>query len=294
MLPIIGMLLVFVLVFGGYVLAGGKFQVILHSLPFELMMIGGGSTGGFIVANSGVVIKAVLKGFGKVFKGAKYKKNHYIELLCLMFTIIKTMKMKGLIALEAHIENPEESDIFKQYPDILADHHVVHFICDTLRLLTMNFENPYQVEDMLVAQLEKHHHEELAPASALQTVADGLPAIGIVAAVLGVIKTMASVTEPPEILGKMIAGALVGTFLGVFLAYCFVGPMATKMNSTIEEESAYFNVIKQIIISYLQGHAPQVAVEIARGVVPGHIQPSFAELDETINSLGSTVTASED
>ncbi len=229
MLAIIAIPLILVCVFGIYVVAGGNMGIIAHAAPHEAGTIVGASVGAFMIANKGAVIKKCLKDLGKVFKGGKWKKQDYTDLLCLLFAILKTIRSKGMIALEQHIEKPEESAIFQQYPKIMHDHFAVDFICDTLRMMTMNFDDPHQVEDMMEKLLEKHHHEAAAPQHAIQNMADGMPAIGIVAAVLGVVKTMGSINKPVEILGAMIGGALVGTFLGVFLAYCFVGPFATKL-----------------------------------------------------------------
>jgi chemotaxis protein MotA len=195
------------------------------------------------------------------------------------------MKTKGVIALEAHIENPHESSIFSRFPRIAKDHFAVDFICDTLRMMTMNLEDPHQVEDTMEKQLEKHHHEHAAPAHALQTMADGLPALGIVAAVLGIIKTMSAITEPPEYLGKLIGSALVGTFLGVFLAYGFVAPMASYLNQIYEEEGRFYKIIQAVLVAHLHGNAAQISVEIGRGEVPGTMQPSFKKMEEVLGSI---------
>jgi chemotaxis protein MotA len=283
MLVIVGLLVILVMVFGGYALAGGKFGVIIKALPFELMMIGGAAVGAFIVANKGVVMKGSLKALGKALKGSKWSKDDYKDLLSLLFELIKLIRLKGLLEIESHIEKPEESPIFQKYPKILHDHFAIDLICDTLRLMTMGFINPYHVETCIQNQIDKHHHEAHASAGALQTMSDGLPAIGIIAAVLGVIKTMASVTEPPEILGKMIGGALVGTFLGVFLSYCLVGPLASKINSVNDEELHFYLIIRDVMIANLQGHAATIAIEIGRGSIPTYLQPSFAELESALN-----------
>jgi chemotaxis protein MotA len=229
MFQIIGIVLLFGLVFGSYMMSGGKMDVIIEAAPHELMAILGAGVASFLISNSMTVIKGTAGGFGKIFKGPKWKPADYRDLLSLLFLLTKTMKSKGVIALESHIEKPNESTIFARYPKITHDHFAVDFICDTLRMMTMNLEDPHQVEDAMEKQLEKHHHEALEPAHALQSLADALPALGIVAAVLGVIKTMGSITEPPAVLGGMIGGALVGTFLGVFLAYGMVGPFATRL-----------------------------------------------------------------
>lgn len=282
---IVGFIVVLVCVFGGYTLAGGKMDIVLHALPFEGMMILGGSIGAYIIANKSVILKSSLKMLGKAAKGSKWKKQDYQDILSLMFLFCKLMKSKGLIAVESHVEKPEESSIFKQFPNITKDHFTVELICDTLRMLTMGMDNAHSIEDMLDKKIEKHHHEAGGPAHALQTMADGMPAIGIVAAVLGVIKTMASVTEPPEILGKMIGGALVGTFLGVFLSYCLVGPIASKLNQCLEEEQQFYFIIRDVLVAHLKGLAPQISMEIGRGNVPHHYQPTFAEMETITNEL---------
>ena len=283
MFQIIGIVLLFGMVFGSYILAGGKMEVILHSLPYELMAILGAGVAAFLIGNSVATIKSTLAGFGKVFAGNKWKKQDYKDLLSLLFQLTKTMKSKGVIALESHIEKPAESTIFQKYPKILKDHFATDFICDTLRMMTMNLEDPHQIEDAMEKQLEKHHHEGLAGAHALQTMADGLPALGIVAAVLGVIKTMGSITEPPEVLGGMIGGALVGTFLGVFLAYGLVGPMAVRLKDIVDGDGAFYKIIQSVLVAHLHGNAAQISVEIGRGDIPSSAQPSFLEMEETLS-----------
>jgi chemotaxis protein MotA len=195
------------------------------------------------------------------------------------------MKSKGVIALESHIEKPKESTIFSRYPKLMHDHFAVDFICDTLRMMTMNLEDPHQVEDAMEKQLEKHHHEALAPSHAFSSLADGLPALGIVAAVLGIIKTMGSITEPPEVLGMMIGSALVGTFLGVFLAYGLVGPLSVRMKEVVDEDGAFYTIIQSVLVAHLHGNAAQISVEIGRGSVPSAAQPSFLELEETLGAM---------
>jgi len=285
MFQIIGIGVLFGAVFGSYLMSGGKLPVILEAAPHELMAILGAGIAAFLISNSMTTIKATGGGFAKVFKGPKWKASDYRDLLSLLFLLTKTMKSKGVIALESHIEKPGESTIFNRFPKITHDHFAVDFICDTLRMMTMNLEDPHQVEDAMERQLEKHHHEALAPAGALQNMADALPALGIVAAVLGVIKTMGSITEPPEILGGMIGGALVGTFLGVFLAYGLVGPMASRLSSIVEEDGAFYKIIQSVLVAHLHGNAAQISVEIGRGNVPSEAQPSFLEMEESLNNI---------
>src|ERR1051325_1673134 len=285
MFQIIGIVPLFGLVFGSYIMSGGNMGVIIEAAPHELMAIGGAGVASFLVANSMTTIKGIGGGMGKGFGGPKGKASDYRDLLALLFLLTKTMKSKGVIALESHIENPHESSIFTRFPKIGKDHFAIDFICDTLRMMTMNLEDPHQVEDAMEKQLEKHHHEALMPAGALQSMADALPALGIVAAVLGVIKTMGAITEPPEVLGEMIGGALVGTFLGVFLAYGLVGPMATRMKEVVEEESAFYKIIQAVLVAHLHGNAAQISVEIGRGNVPSGAQPSFLELEEALSNI---------
>ena len=285
MLTIVGIAFVFAMVFGGYVLAGGKFGVIVKALPFELMMIGGAGVGSYLVANSGGVLKATGGACARAFTGAKWRRQDYMDMLCLMYALIRIVKTKGIIALEPHIEQPRDSEVFKQYPRILKDHFAVDFICDTFRMMSMNLDNPHQVEDMMEKVLEKHHLEALRPANALATLGEAFPALGIVAAVLGVIKTMSAVTEPPEILGKMIAGALTGTFLGIFLSYGVVSPMACKVRETIETDHHFYLIIRDILVAFLHGNAPQVAVEIGRGNVPSHLQPNYGVMETAIDAI---------
>ncbi len=285
MFPIIGIVVLFGTVFGSFIISGGKMGVILEAAPHELMAILGAGIAAFLISNSMVVIKATLGSFGKVFAGPKWKPGDYRDLLSLLFLLTKTMKSKGVIALESHIEKPSESTIFGRYPRLTKDHFAIDFICDTLRMMTMNLEDPHQVEDAMEKQLEKHHHEALAPSHAMQSMADALPALGIVAAVLGVIKTMGSITEPPEVLGAMIGGALVGTFMGVFLAYGLVGPMATRMKAIVDEESAFYRIIQSVLVAHLHGNAAQISVEIGRGDIPSEAQPSFLEMEESLNTM---------
>ena len=285
MFQIIGIVLLFVCVFGVYIVHGGRMDVVMGAAPFELATIFGAGIAALLIGNSPTIVKGVAGGMGKIFAGPKWKASDYRDLLSLLFLLTKTMKAKGVIALESHIENPHDSTLFGRFPKIVKDHFAVDFICDTLRMMTMNLEDPHQVEHAMEKQLEKHHHEALGPAHALQTMADGLPALGIVAAVLGVIKTMGAITEPPAVLGGMIGSALVGTFLGVFLAYGLVGPFATRLTAIVEEESAFYKIIQSVLVAHLHGNAAQISVEIGRGSVPSLTQPSFSELEEALQAI---------
>ncbi len=285
MLQIGGLVVLFGAVFGGYLMSGGSLDVVVHALPHEMLTIFGAAVAALLIGGSLYSVKKVGGELGKVVSGPRWKHSDYTDLLCLLFLLTKTMKSKGLIALEAHIEKPDESSIFKRYPRITKDHFALTFICDTLRMMTMSLEDPHQVETAMEKQLEKHHHEALGPSTALQGMADALPALGIVAAVLGVIKTMGAISEPPEVLGHMIGSALVGTFLGVFLAYGIVGPIATRLKSIVDEDALFYHVIRDILVAHLHGNAAQVSVEIGRGSVPTEAQPSFQELETALGAI---------
>ncbi len=248
MIGIVGICIVFVMVFGGYAVAGGKLGIILHAMPFELAMIGGAALGAFVISNDMHGIKHTLRDVGKVFKGPHWKPKDFQDLLCLMFSLIRIARANP-VELDQHIEDPGASSIFNAYPRILADGEAVALICDTLRSASMNYDDPHQVEEELSKRIEANYNNALHSAHTLQTMADGLPALGIVAAVLGVIKTMASIDQPPEILGKMIGGALVGTFLGVFLAYGLVGPFASRVKAVIDEDQHFYNLIREVMVA---------------------------------------------
>jgi chemotaxis protein MotA len=287
---IVGIVLVFAMVFGGYLLAGGKLGIIIKALPFEMMMIGGAAVGAFLISNPGAVVKHTIGDIKKVFAGPKWKPQDVSDSLCLMFELLRIAKSNP-VAIEEHIEDPTGSAIFSRYPKIQADKSLVDMICDTLRAASMNYDDPNQVEEVLDKRLESKLHHAMHSSHAMQTMADGLPALGIVAAVLGVIKTMASIDQPPEILGKMIGGALVGTFLGVFLAYGFVGPFAAKIKAVIEEEHQFYKMIREVLVAYLHRHAPDICVEVGRQNAPSDWRPSFSELEEAVSSARNAGSA---
>ncbi len=281
---ILGIAVTLAMVFGGYTIAGGKFSIILGALPYEMMIIGGAAIGAFLVGNDFGVIKHTCGDVVKVFTGPKWKKKDYQDLLCLMFSLVRIAK-ESPVEIEQHIENPEDSSLFQQYPRIAKDGAAMEMICDTIRSMIMNFDNPHEVEELLEKQLESLHHDSLHGAHALQTMADGLPALGIVAAVLGVIKTMASIDKPPEVLGQMIGGALVGTFLGVFLAYGIVGPFAEKVKGVHEQDQQFYNLIREALVASLNKHTPQLCVEVARRNTPKKMRPSFNEVEEALREI---------
>ncbi|MEM9968407.1 MAG: flagellar motor stator protein MotA [Pseudomonadota bacterium] len=284
MIGIAGIICVFVMVFGGYALAGGKFGIIVKALPFEMTMIGGAAVGAFLIGNDGAAVKHTLKDIGKVFKGPKWKPEDYRDLLCLLFELIRLVRQNP-VAIEEHIEAPASSEIFGRYPKILADKEATALICDTMRSVSMNYDDPHQVEEVLEKRMEANAHHAMHSSHALQTIADGLPALGIVAAVLGVIKTMASIDQPPEVLGKLIGGALVGTFLGVFMAYGLVGPFAAKVKSVTEDEAHFYQLIREVLVANLHNHATNICIEVGRQNTPSHHRPSFSDLEEALKAL---------
>jgi chemotaxis protein MotA len=283
MFLIIGVVVVFACVLGGYVAMGGKLGVLWQ--PFEAVIIVGAAIGAFIIGNPKAVIGRTAKCLGHAMKGPRHNKETYIELLSLMYQVLKLAKSKGMLALEAHIENPDDIDLFAQFPTFHNDHHFVTFMCDYLRMISLGTENPHEIESLMDEEIETHHHELAQVPGAVQTMADGMPALGIVAAVLGVIKTMGSITEPPEVLGKLIGGALVGTFLGVFVAYGFVGPIATSLTATYDADTKYYQCMKAGLLAYLAGHAPAVAIEFARKALLSDVRPSFYEVEEAVSEL---------
>lgn len=284
MLGIIGIVVIFAMVFGGYVAAGGKIGIIIKALPFEMMMIGGAAVGAFMISNDGPAVKHTLKDISKVFKGAKWKNEDYRDLLCLLFELIRLARQNP-VAIEEHIETPTESNIFEKYPKILGDKYALELICDTMRSVSMNYDDPHQVEEVLDKRLDSMSHHAQHSSHALQSTADALPALGIVAAVLGVIKTMASIDQPPEVLGKMIGGALVGTFLGVFLAYGIVAPFASKVKAVVEDDLHFYHLIREVLVANLHNHATNICIEVGRQNTPSQYRPSFEDLEEALKSV---------
>jgi chemotaxis protein MotA len=280
MFAAIGLVVLILMVFGGFALTGGNLGPVMHALPHEMLIIGGAAVGALIIGNSGADLKALLGGLAKVFKGPAYKKQDFLDCIFLVSKLMKTLRVEGPVALEPHIEDPKTSSIFAEYPRLLKDSTLVHLICDTLRLVVVSSGtlDPHAVEEVMDNSLKTHHHEAIRPADNLQTLADALPALGIVAAVLGVVKTMGSIDKPPEILGAMIGSALVGTFLGVLLAYGMVAPFANRCRSVIEADGAIYQIVKQIIIASLHGHPQPLVIEAARSNLPHANQPAFAEV----------------
>ena len=283
MFIIIGWVVVIVCVIGGYMAMGGKLAPLWQ--PFELVIIGGAGVGAFITANPKFVLGKAGYAFKAALRGPKYNKDDYLELLSLLYAIFKLAKTKGMLAIEAHIERPEESSLFSAFPRFSADHHALEFLCDYLLMMTLGTDNPHELADLLDEELETHHAEDALVQSAYQTMGDGFPALGIVAAVLGIIKTIGSITEPPEVLGKLIGGALVGTFLGIMLAYGFVSPLAASMSATFQADAKYLGCIRAGLLAHVSGYAPAVSVEFARKALLHKDRPSFYEVEEAVAAL---------
>ncbi len=284
MFGLIGIVVIFGMVFGSYILGDGDMAIILEAAPHELMAILGAAVGAFLIANNFPVVTQTVKDMGKIFKGAKWKQTDYQDLLCLLFTLIRISR-DSPVELETHIEDPESSAVFAKYPKIQKDKTAVGLIADTLRSASMNYDDPHQVEEVLEKRMEEHLHHAKGSAHALQIMADGLPALGIVAAVLGVIKTMGSIDKPPAVLGAMIGGALVGTFLGVFIAYGLVGPFASKLEAVVDEDNHFYNLIREVLVANLYNHAPNICVEVGRQNTPGGKRPSFNDLEAALKEV---------
>jgi len=266
-------------IFGAYVLHGGNMAVIIHALPTELMAILGGALGAFVVNNQPKVLKATLAALPTLLKSSKYTKARYMELLALMYDILQKARKEGLMSIEKDVDAPHESAVFKKYPAVGTDHHVVEFITDYLRMMVSGNLNAHEIESLMDSEIDTHHHEAHAPAAAIARLAGALPAFGIVAAVLGVVNTMGSVGQPPAILGGMIGSALVGTFLGILLAYAVAEPLAGLLEQKNDESGKELQCIKTTLLASMQGYAPQVAVEFGRKVLYSTERPNFAELE---------------
>jgi chemotaxis protein MotA len=279
MFVIIGWGVVFGCVFGIFIAHGGNMGPIIAALPWEMGMIGGATLGAFLVNNQMNVIKATLGGVGACFKGSKYTKARYMELLALLYDILQKARKEGLMSIEKDVEDPHSSALFQKYPAVGNDHHVTEFVTDYLRMMVSGNLNAHEIESLMDAEIDTHHQEAHAPIAAIQRVAGGLPAFGIVAAVLGVIKTMGSVGQPPAVLGAMIGSALVGTFLGILLAYAFAEPLAGLLEQKTEEAAKELLCIKTTLLASMQGYAPQVAIEFGRKVLLSGARPTFSELE---------------
>ena len=279
MFVIIGFVVSMLCIFGVYIFHGGNIAVVLKALPFEMTTILGAAIGAFLINNQMKVIKASVKGLAGCFKGSRYTKARYMELMALQFDILQKARKEGLMAIEQDVENPHESAVFKKYPTIAADHHVVEFITDYLRMMVSGNLNAHEIESLMDSEIETHHHEAHAPVAAIGRLAGGLPAFGIVAAVLGVVNTMGSVGQPPSVLGGMIGSALVGTFLGILLAYGVVEPLGGLVEQKTEDAAKELQCIKSTLLASMQGYNPATAIEFGRKVLFSDVRPSFTELE---------------
>jgi chemotaxis protein MotA len=278
MFSIVGILLVFVCVIGGFLMEKGKLAVLVQ--PAELVTIGGAAIGIVLTANPMHILKKMVAGLTGVIKGSPFSKQRYVETLKMMFDLCAKSRKEGAIAIESDIEDPERSPIFSRYPVFLHDHHARDFVCDTMRMAITGGVNPFDVDQMMDVDMEVHHHSANQPTQALSSVADALPGLGIVAAVLGVVVTMGSLGGPPEEIGHKVAAALVGTFLGILLCYGVAGPLASNMSKTVDEEHCFYAVLRVVMLAFIKGTAPIMAVEIGRRAIPGHVRPSFAEVEK--------------
>ena len=284
MFAIIGIVVVFGAVLGGYLMEHGNVKVLIQ--PAELLIIGGAAIGTVLIANPVHILKDIAAGIGSVFGSSKFSKQYYLDSLKMLYDLLNKARREGLMALENDVEDPEKSPILSKYPAFLKDHHARDYVCDTLRMAVSGTE-AFDLDQLLDLDMEVHQHHAAQPISSLSTMADSLPGLGIVAAVLGVVITMGALGGPPEEIGHKVAAALVGTFLGILLCYGLIGPIAANMAKAADEEHAFLHVIRVMIISFLKGTAPIMAVEVARRAIPGHVRPSFKELEETCRASGA-------
>lgn len=289
MFAIIGIVVVFGAVMGGYLMEHGNLRVLLQ--PAELLIIGGAGLGTVLIANPLHILKDIAGGVGAVFTGSPFTKQRYLDTLKMMYDLLNKARKDGLMALEGDVEEPEKSSIFSTRPEFLNNHHIRDFVCDSLRMAVTGVE-AFDLDQMLDLDMEVQHHDASQPTAALTSMADSLPGLGIVAAVLGVVITMNALGGPPEEIGQKVAAALVGTFLGILLCYGFVGPVAANMTKLADEEHAFLYVLRVLMVSFLKGTAPIMAVEVARRAVPGHVRPSFKELEQTCRTAGAAAAAS--
>jgi len=285
MFSIIGILIVIAAILGGYLMEHGNIKVLLQ--PAELLIIAGAAMGTVLIANPLHILKKIASGVAGVFSGSKFTKERYIDSLKMMYDLFNKARKEGLMGLESDVEEPSKSPVFSKHPTFLKDHHVRDFVCDTLRMAVTGAD-PFDLDQLLDLDMEVHHHDAAQPISALSTMADSLPGLGIVAAVLGVVITMGALGGPPEEIGKKVAAALVGTFLGILLCYGFVGPIAANLAKSAEDEHAYLYVLRVVMITFLKGTAPIMAVEAARRAIPGHVRPSFLEVEKACRAQGNT------
>jgi chemotaxis protein MotA len=289
MFAIIGIVVVFGAIVAGYLMEKGSLLVLLQ--PAELIIIGGAALGTLLIANPLHIIKAIIGQLTGVLKPSPFGKKRYTETLKMMFEFLNKVRKEGLLSVEMDVEKPKESSIFKKYPEFIHDHHVMDFVCDTLRMAITGGVEPFDMDQMMELDMEVHHREAGAPIAALSTVADALPGLGIVAAVLGVVITMGAIGGPPEEVGKKVAAALVGTFLGILLCYGLVGPLASAMTKSVEAHNEYLHVLRVLLLAFLKGNAPMIALEMARRAIPAHVRPTFEEMEKTCKGGGAASAA---
>ena len=285
MFAIIGIVVVFGAVIGGFLMEKGHMAVLVQ--PAELLIIAGASTGTLLVANPIHILKGIGSGLAGVLKGSPFGKPRYLSALKMMYQFLNKVRKEGLLSVEMDVEKPKESTIFKNYPDFLADHHAKDFVCDTLRMAITGGVEPFDIDQMMELDMEVHHHASTQPVSALTTMADALPGLGIVAAVLGVVITMGSLGGPPEEIGEKVAAALVGTFLGILLCYGVAGPLSSNMAKSSDEHNEYLHVLRVLLLSFLKGSAPMIAIEMGRRAIPAHVRPSFDEMEKNCKGGGA-------
>jgi chemotaxis protein MotA len=289
MFAIVGIVLVFAAVIGGFLMEKGHLAVLLQ--PAELLIIAGAATGTLLVANPMHILKGVAAGLAGVLKGSRFSKERYLSTLKMMYQFLNKVRKEGLLAVEMDVEKPGESGIFKSYPEFLNDHHALNFLCDTLRTAITGGVEPFDMDQMMELDMEVHHHAAMQPIDALSTVADALPGLGIVAAVLGVVITMGALGGPPEQIGEKVAAALVGTFLGILLCYGVVGPLSANMRKAADEHNEYLHVLRVLVLSFLKGSAPMIAIEMGRRAIPAHVRPSFDEMEKSCKNKAEAVEA---
>jgi chemotaxis protein MotA len=289
MFSIVGILVVFGCVIGGYLMEKGKLPVLVQ--PAELVTIGGAAIGTVLAANPMHILKKMISGLLGVIKGSPFSKQRYVDTLKMMFDVFAKSRKEGAIAIESDVEDPEKSPIFSRYPAFLGDHHARDFVCDTMRMAITGGVNPFDVDQMMDLDMEVHHHSSNQPNQSLSSVADALPGLGIVAAVLGVVVTMGSLGGPPEEIGHKVAAALVGTFLGILLCYGVFGPLAANMSKIVEEEHSFYAVLRVVMLAFIKGTSPIMAVEIGRRAIPGHSRPSFAEVEKACREKAGEAAA---
>jgi chemotaxis protein MotA len=289
MFVIVGIVVVFGAIVAGYLMEHGNLRVLLQ--PAELLIIGGAAVGTVLIANPLHILKQIAGGIGGAFGGSRFTKEKYLETLKMLYELFSRARKEGLMALESDSDAPDKSPVFSKYPNFLKDHHALQFVCDTIRMASAGGVEPFDVDQMMELDMDVHHHAAGQPVGSLSTMADSLPGLGIVAAVLGVVITMGALGGPPEEIGHKVAAALVGTFLGILLCYGLVGPIAANMGKSVEDEHAYYHVLRVVMVAFMKGSPPSVAVEFGRRAIPGHVRPAFQEMEKNNKSGGGTAAA---